>query len=78
MKIEKIAKRIYEIRKAIGYSTREQRAEGFIGEVKFIKSMIKNLEKDLIHSSGGFSFKLSPSGKSIIITPDFRFILKLK
>lgn len=77
MKIEKIAKRIYEIRKAIGYSTKEQRAEGPVAEIRFIKSMIKGLEKGLIHSSGGFSYKLSPSEKSVIITPDFKFILKL-
>ncbi len=68
-----IAKRIYDIRKAMGYSTKEQRAEGPKGEIKFIEEMVKGLEKGCIHYCGGFSFEFSPSGKTVIITPDFKF-----
>ena len=73
MKIDIIAKRIYDIRKAMGYSTKKQRAEGPEGEIKFIEDMVDGLKKEEIHSSGGFSYKFSPSGKTVIITPDFKF-----
>lgn len=73
MGIKETARKIHEIRKAMGYSTKEQRAEGPAGELKFVEEMIKNLKKDNIINCGGFSFELSPSGKSVIIKPDFKF-----
>lgn len=77
MEIEAIAKRIYGIRKAMGYSTMEQRKAGFLGELEFIRNMIENIKPDTIHNSGGFRFQLSPSKKFVIITPDFKFRLRL-
>ena len=77
MKIELIAKKINKIRWALGYATKEQVKEGWEGELKSIKELIRIAQEGGECSCGGFNYTKLKSG-SIKITPDFSFIIKIK
>lgn len=72
-----ISKKMFEIRKALGYATEYQRAEGFIGEYKSTKGIIKMALKDKEGEwteCGGFRYtKLK---KGVKITPSWSWVIK--
>ena len=76
--IETISKRMFEIRKALGFATPTQIKEGWQGELPTVKSMIDNTKKYKEHSTGGFTYKLAKDGKSVVIIPAFGWIVKTK
>lgn len=78
--IEEISKKIFEIRKAMGYATDTQIKEGWQGEMKIVKFLIKDARKLKREDyecvgCGGFTYTKSKSG-DIKITPDFSWIVK--
>lgn len=72
----RIAKKIHAIRKALGYATKYQREEGYIGELRTMNYIIKDLKKTTWCSTGGFSYKKTKRGVSI--KPDFGFHIRLE
>jgi hypothetical protein len=71
--IREISKKIFEIRKAMGFATKEQIKEGWPGEYPTVKSMIEGTKEYKEHGTGGFRYKLE-KGK-VIIVPDFGWII---
>ena len=75
--IEKISHIIHEIRKILGYATKEQVAKGWWKEMESVEHLIKEAKKHDIVSCGGFKYIKLKSG-NIKITPDFSFIVRRK
>ena len=75
MKNKNIAKKIFEIRCALHYATKEQREKGWEDELKSMNILIKDAKKNGFCSCGGFTYTKLKSG-NIRITPDFSFIIK--
>ena len=70
-----IAKKIHEIRCALGYATKMQREKGWEDELKSMNYLIKDAKKYGVVGSGGFTYTKLKSG-NIKITPDFSFIIR--
>ncbi len=75
MKNKNVAKKIYEIRCALHYATKEQREKGWIDEWKSMNHFINTAKKTGFCSCGGFIYTQLKSG-NIRITPEFSFIIK--
>lgn len=71
-----ISKKVHGIRKVMGYATKDQRENGYTGELKSIKCCIGDLNKrgNWIET-GGFRYFLLKNG-SIRISPAFNWIIK--
>ena len=76
--IEIISKKMFEIRKAMGFATKTQIEEGWQEEMPTVKNMIDNTKKYKEHGTGGFTYKLAKDGKSVVIIPAFGWIVKSK
>lgn len=81
MKIEKISKKIHDIRKALGYATKEQVKKGWKEEMKSVKYLIKEAQRQKCEiGCGGFKYiyMKTKKGEYVKIAPDFSFRVRLK
>ncbi len=71
--LERISKKIFLIRVAMGYATKTQREEGWEEEMKTVKYLLKEAKVRGEVGCGGFTYTPLKNGK-IRITPDFSFL----
>ncbi len=70
--LERISKKIFLIRVAMGYATEKQKEEGWEEEMKVVKFLLNDAKIYEEVGSGGFTYKRLKNG-NIKITPDFSF-----
>lgn len=77
--MERLSKKIFIIRKALGYATKYQQKEGWKGELKYVKSMAAGLRwkpENYWLSSGGFKFVKKHD--CLYMVPEFQFRISMK
>jgi hypothetical protein len=75
--LERLSKKIFKIRVALGYATDYQIEKGWKYEMESVKMFIKDANKYGFCSCGGFNYSKLKSG-NIRITLDTSFLYRIK